>query len=459
MRVARVCAHPALVCIRSLRGSTNGQNWPGQRYALAMKSESADDESSRPAVVLGSGFSRAIADAMPTMPELGSAVLDELGLGSEVLVPFGGNLEQWMSFLSIDQPWLTTAQNYDNRGMFARVSEAVYACILRAETDVIQEPMPIWLQRLAWTWCDQRARIFCFNYDTLVERAASGVNRFGTLADIYVAALTDRQAPGDGAMFGPGPARGPLLSLYKLHGSTSWAFGGLDGPSNDRITLWNSSLRWGINPPNEEEESPRYASLYDDLVPLIVPPTLTKGPFFSNLALRAQWRRAAEALRSAETLTILGYSFPAADLVAQQWVSTSFSGNRMDVVDKVAERPGLIRTTVTNAPDGDDITGDQAIERFVDRACGDYVAWRIWQEPDEIGVRASLSVNGENLLEGMTPATAPWGSMDPGDAQRWVQARVEEAGGVDAVDGAQGSFSGWQENRYVVLAPGRHLTL
>lgn len=424
-----------------------------------MTSEPPNDEESRPAVILGSGFSRAIADVMPTMPELGTAVLAELDLDAEVLTPFGGNLEQWMTYLSIDQPWLTSAQNYDNRGRFARVSEAVYTCIVRAETDVIQHPMPIWLQRLAWTWCDQRARVFNFNYDTLVERAASGVNRLGTLADLYVAALTARQAPGDGgAMFGPGPARGPLLSLYKLHGSTSWAFGGLDGPSNDRITLWNYSLRWGPTPPSEEKEySPRYASLYDDLVPLIVPPTLTKGPFFANLALRAQWRRAAEALRSANTLTILGYSFPAADLVAQQWVSTSFAGSRMDVVDKVAERPRLIRETVTNAPEGEDITGDHAIARFVDRECGDHVAWSIRTE--ETGARVALVVNGTDVLDGMDPANSPWGTTDYGDAQKWVHTRVEAAGGRNEVDFAQGAMDGSSETRHVVLSPGHHLSL
>jgi hypothetical protein len=424
-----------------------------------MSVQQLNEESERPAVILGSGFSRSIAEAMPTMPELGTAVLEELGLDADVLAPFGGNLEQWMSFLSIDQPWLTTAENYDNRGRFARVSEAVYTCIVRAETEVVQQPIPIWLQRLAWTWCDQRARVFSFNYDTLVERAASGVNRLGSLADLYVAALTNRQAPGDGgAMFGPGPARGPLLSLYKLHGSTSWAFGGLDGPSNDRITLWNSALRWGITQTNEEEnDSPRYVSIYDDLVPLIVPPTLTKGPFFANLALRAQWRRAAQALRSANTLTILGYSFPAADLVAQQWVSTSFSGSRMDVVDKEAERPALIRANVANAPEGEDITGDCAIERYVDRECGDHVAWSIRTETE--GTRVSLEVNGVDLLEGMDPANSRWGTTDYSDAQKWVHATVEAAGGRNDVDFAQGALDGSSESRHVVLAAGRHLTL
>lgn len=203
------------------------------------------DERARPAVIIGSGFSRAISDAMPTMPELGSIVLDELELGTDELAPFGGNLEQWMSYLSIDQPWLTPAENYDNRGTFARVSSAIYTCITRAESAVVASEIPIWLVRLAWTWSDQQARVFSFNYDTLLERAIGTTNRITTLGDLYALPLADRWATGDGGgMFATAGPSGSLPSLYKLHGSTSWAFGGLDGPPNDRPVLWEHSLRW-----------------------------------------------------------------------------------------------------------------------------------------------------------------------------------------------------------------------
>jgi hypothetical protein len=194
-------------------------------------------------------------------------------------------------------------------------------------------------------------------------------------------------------------------------------------------------------------------------VPLIVPPTLTKGPFFSNLALRAQWRRAADALRVADRLTVIGYSFPQADLVAQQWVGTTFDGERMDVVDRSDDRPRSIRDNLGSARDGEDLTGKEAVQRYVDRECGDHVAWRIWGEGDEFGARATLEVNGTNLLANVDPADPPWGSADYQDAQRWVQARVDAAGGGSAIDRAQGGMSGSYENRHVVLAPGKRLTL
>ena len=415
----------------------------------------------RPCVIVGSGFSREISDAMPIMNDLGRDVLQDLGLPDSALDPFGGNLEQWMSYLAVDQPWLSPADNFENRALFERVSRAVYEIIKDAESRTLtSKALPVWLERLAWTWCDQEARIFSFNYDTLLERAVGAVNRVTSLGDLYVAAVADRTAAGDGGFLGAGPPLGKLLSLYKLHGSVSWAFGGLDGPPNDRIVLTERQLRWLVNSETDQPQpSPRELQKFDDLVPLIVPPTLTKGPFFSNLTLRAQWRRAADVLRSADRLTVIGYSFPPADLVAQQWVGTNFQGDRMDVIDRSETRPALIRETLANARQGDDKTGAQAIQAYVDRECGDHVAWRIWSDGDDLGAKASLSVNGSDLLAAVDPRYPPWGGNDYLDAQTWIHQLVDSAGGEWSVDRAQGPMSGSWEERRVVLPPGKRLVI
>jgi len=413
----------------------------------------AEDEFAPPeCVVLGSGFSRAISKYMPTMPELGARVLEELHLDPEVLAPFGGNLEQWMSYLSIDQPWLAPAENYKNRGLFEDVSEAISDVIISSEMSaIVREPLPIWLIRLAWKWSDEETAIFSFNYDTLVERAVGATGRVMTLGDLYALPLAERWAVGDGGgMFATAPPPGPLPTLFKLHGSTSWGFGGLDGPPNDRVTIWDRSLRWAI-PRLDEAEPPRRQRQYADLVPLIIPPTLTKGPFFTNLSLRAQWADAANLLRDADRLTVMGYSFPAADLVAQQWVGTNFEGDQMNIIDRDPERPGLIRSTLANPRDGEDITGPDAIQSYVDRECGDHVAWRL------AGDGVSLEVNGTDLLEGVAVDQLPWSQGDHVAAQRWIHTKVDEAGGEGQVDRAQGAMSGDWENRHVVLSPGKHL--
>lgn len=415
----------------------------------------------QPCAILGSGFSRAISSLMPTLGELGDQVLEAVGRDASDLDPFGGNLEQWMSYLSVDQPWLTQAQNLLNRSLFVQVADAVNESISRAETATIAEPMPDWLLRLVWTWCDSRTNVFTFNYDTLVERVVSHLGRLGTWGDLYATSLSARSTPSDGG--GMWPVSGPfgsLFSLYKLHGSTSWAFGGLDSPPNDRITLSSDLLTWGRPAHNEYPVAPRFISRFDDLVPLIIPPTLTKGPYYANLALRAQWRRAAAALEQAPTLSVIGYSFPDGDLVARQWVSTTFKGSRMDIVDLDGDRPKAIRQSLANSVSGVDRVGEDAVLSYVERECGPLVRWRIWGEGDEVGARLKLTVNGINQLEGIDPSRAPWGKEYEG-AQRWLHERVEKfAPGVldeAKVDG-NNSEGSW-EAKFVVLPQGAQLVV
>jgi hypothetical protein len=363
-------------------------------------------EDTRPCVILGSGFSRAISEAMPMMYELGTRVLEELDLEPTVLDEFGGNLEQWMSYLAVDQPWLTPPRNFENRARFGDVSDAVYNCIRRAEVEVLETiALPDWLLRLAWTWCDKQAQVFTFNYDTLLERAVFDLSRLDTFGDLYAMPLVWRLAAGDGSRFGGEGPRGQVLSLYKLHGSVSWMFGGLNSPPNDQVLLRDDFLGWRIPALNDEPVSPRELSKYDDVVPLIIPPTLTKGPYYSNQSLRGQWRRAAEALSSAQSLSIMGYSFPPADIMAQQWVATSFRGQKLQIVDSNPERVAAIRGLLPHAPMGEDATGTTAVQDYVERECGPLVRWSIWDEP-EVGTLANLIVNGTDLLADMTSTNA-----------------------------------------------------
>ena len=391
------------------------------------------------------------------MAELGEVVLDHLKLDSRSLKPFGNNLENWMSFLSADQPWLSPAENYENRALFTRVSDAVYRVISQAESEVIRTTeLPVWLERLVWTWCDQRTQVFSFNYDTLLERAIGSLHRNSTLGDVYSVALEERHAPGDGATLAAAFPTGRLLSLHKLHGSTNWAFGGLDAPPSDRIVLVDDGLRW--SPPNIEEIkwNRRDLSKFADLVPLIIPPTVTKGPFFSNLSLRAQWRSAAIGLQRTQVLTVIGYSFPAADLVAQQWASTSISGPRLDVIDRSDERPAQIREALGAPNGGAHLTGESAIQDYVERETGDHVAWSI-SGAGTAGVEVKLEVNGVDVLRDFEPHRLPWVIADE-DAQRWVHSRVE-AGGAGLLDHASGPMSGSWESRHVVLPPRRRFDM
>lgn len=54
--------------------------------------------------ILGAGFSRAVAEEMPTMFELGAEVrarlTDDANLASAIPASLGDNIELWMTFLS-----------------------------------------------------------------------------------------------------------------------------------------------------------------------------------------------------------------------------------------------------------------------------------------------------------------------------------------------------------------------
>jgi hypothetical protein len=106
--------------------------------------------------LLGAGFSRAISELMPTMAELSAAVKAELVRydipGRDT--PVSGNFEQWLSYLIEDPPWLTAADQAQNRAGFMRVAEAVHAILSRLQAEAVesQDECPEWLQRLVIFW-------------------------------------------------------------------------------------------------------------------------------------------------------------------------------------------------------------------------------------------------------------------------------------------------------------------
>src|SRR5699024_12869493 len=75
--------------------------------------------------LLGAGFSKAIYSGMPLMDDLGRELVGALNLDRDTLVPFGGNVETWLSYLAEDQPWLSDKENLKNTALFMGASEAI----------------------------------------------------------------------------------------------------------------------------------------------------------------------------------------------------------------------------------------------------------------------------------------------------------------------------------------------
>lgn len=327
-----------------------------------------------PFVLLGAGFSKAVNSLMPTLAELRPQVLDRLGVDPSELIPYGNDLEQWLSFLSVDQPWLTDVENLSNRVMFLRASTAVSECIRAIEQEVVDMPFPSWLSRLVTSWCAESATVVTFNYDVLVERMLTALGLVTEWADVYRVPLVSRQLGASaGLNFGVMNPPGPTLELLKLHGSTNWGYGGFNAPSSEVMCLLQSGQRWSRD--SKANESPRSMGMFDDLRPMIVPPTGTKNVFYSNAGLRAQWRHAATSLARASSVTIIGYSFPATDLATRQF----FSGSLPDVPITVVDRSTRAADTVDEIANGNTslsrFVGDNAVKEYVDANCGDLVRW------------------------------------------------------------------------------------
>jgi len=253
-------------------------------------------------------------------------------------------------------------------------------------------------------------------------------------------------------MFASSDPRGGVLRLHKMHGSTNWGFGGLTGPASDRIVLTNEDLRWVSHAQPSTPKLPRYASQFDDLYPLIVPPTFSKGPYYGNLALRGQWRRAWGALRDASDVSIIGYSFPLGDLTTREWLGTAINSSiDVSVVDldtAVAER---VRTLTPHA-NVLDRTGKGAVEAYVDRVCGDHLEWEIEEEDNNPPPRISVLVNGVEVApQGLSNRV--WGAGLE-SAKRWVHSRVEAAGSRIETSLNLNAEGLVREHRIAVLPPG-----
>ncbi|WP_375406011.1 hypothetical protein [uncultured Amnibacterium sp.] len=338
-------------------------------------------------VLLGAGFSKAISNAMPTLAELGSRVLTELGPEhSHDLDPFDGDLEAYLSYIGADQPWLSDENNLRNRALFSETVIAVRDVIVHAEAQTSRDGVPEWLARLAWQWSRDRTSILTFNYDTLLEEPLRMASRAGTLADLYMVPIVERQAPGWGSMFSTsGPQKSPA-ELFKMHGSVNWLHGGEAAPVTDPLIL-----RY---PDNDGEALPRSSRIYGGLRPFIVPPTSVKNRYYDRVGLRAQWQTAADRLQAADRLTVIGYSLPATDVGSTSFLQTNLDAEAIvEVVDPCADVASRFREVVQR-----DVHHRASITDWLPTAVADFVEWWVTDENSD-QARAHVRVNGVERVD------------------------------------------------------------
>lgn len=176
------------------------------------------------------------------------------------------------------------------------------------------------------------------------KRFVAGVIAFdnwNSPLSLYPAPITPIGTRGGNAFAELRPPHG--LQLLKLHGSLNWWYSGPRSTPGD--TIYGMSIKgddWGGEglewiPPHAEQ-------LSVDLKPMIVPPTAVKSTYYANQTLQSLWGSAADAIREAEELVVVGFSFPPTDLLVSSLLSTNLpSTSRITPINPTDEVVPRIR--------------------------------------------------------------------------------------------------------------------
>jgi hypothetical protein len=245
----------------------------------------------------------------------------------------GGYFEMWLSRLAEPQPDLPDHRNASNWALFLRITEVLHRVMVEREREALAEDPPQWLTRLVRVAHAEKLTMVTFNYDTLLEKATDECRIYDWEQRILAGSLhTVNMLPPPpyvpGFSFGPSPANS--FTLLKLHGSIDnyWVAGDTSGATINRYNTgdWSHPLEL-----DEKERSRRLPNR----TPFIVPPAAAKSSFYNNPVTRQIWQWAAQALETADTISLVGYSLPATDLATSGMLADAISVSRprMEVVN------------------------------------------------------------------------------------------------------------------------------
>lgn len=267
--------------------------------------------------VLGAGFSRAISPAMPLLTDLGRAVRSRLQLPQRLSrLPFRTNVERALTMLSDSQPWQSEEERIEDQLWLHRVVGLVAEEIVRCDNEVGYD-LPDWLDDLVLWWHKRNATVITLNHDLLVEKAFEAVSpgwaqgsddmswtslSFG----LYPVGLTPAALR---TLSGSSVGDVPSFTLVKLHGSTNWYYSG-------RREFGGEPL-YCVPVYSDDDKSNSMEMVHlqrvQDKRRFTVPPLHRKSPFLEHEYVRFLWRVAAERLKQARRIHVMGYSLPEAD--------------------------------------------------------------------------------------------------------------------------------------------------
>jgi NAD-dependent SIR2 family protein deacetylase len=254
--------------------------------------------------VLGSGFSASMG--LPTLNNLFKAIMefperegesdkDNVYTALVYLYPYFNKAFSTPSYPPFEE-FLSLALAAEDFSFFYPTDfwEAKNRSALRLLTDFIgdksKEAEKSKLLRAFTSKLQNGDVIITFNWDSLIERALLSQRRKINLHK------RDNQA----------------ITVLKMHGSLSW----VDIPEQFRLKHPESVIELSERIYRTKDHT--YYDIWDalDLPPLIIPPGLSKrvivNTFFNNI-----WSEAYQAIATADSLTVIGYSIPKDDVQAR----------------------------------------------------------------------------------------------------------------------------------------------
>ncbi len=352
-------------------------------------------------LVLGAGFSRSIHPTMPLTDELGDRAVQVAGLSGAPAFE-GGSFETWLSRLAEPQPYLSEADNTENRAKFLRLASAIHAVVLERQRVAVASGFPQWLHAFIRAMHYRRSTVVTFNYDLLLETALAetDIRNFDVSYELDGNPVQWFELLGGLPGFPAQPSRlvgalKPTLRLWKLHGSLNWHW--LPDDTNGATLNF-----WDLEP--EESDVRRFLP---GRVPCIVPPSSLKSAFFRNPVLREIWLAAASALRNAKQVALIGYSMPITDIVAAGMISDTLTGDAIDVtvvnpsssavVETVLRSTGIVANSLSSV--------EEYAARFVEKASRDLASYVGEHAPNAV-LSAAIGVGWRrDLMSGVTKVT------------------------------------------------------
>ena len=293
--------------------------------------------------VLGSGFSKAYSESMPTVNELAGLLKCQNYLAEEPYASLTSDPELLLTYLSWEQPWQKRQEHWLERSHFERTQREIATSIARSEHDAFEQAGVVdWLKDLIEYFHEHKQVVISFNYDTIIERVCHQIQprSFGTFISDFAfyrlpLTLISSRVKGGGHIF-----NAESFHLIKLHGSINWYYSGMEQFPGEQVYLRSvdteSPFHDGIDERNPEygNKSSEVAQLLVDKTQMIIPPVAEKSRFYSNQTIRSLWWAAREAMQRASQMFFVGYSLPPTDLSTKMMLKAHANPDEVFIVNR-----------------------------------------------------------------------------------------------------------------------------